>query len=64
MWVKNPENLKNTICVTRDMSAYLEGKGFPLLGRVNEEYYFSNTSELEQAIRNTPVWLKLKQWLK
>jgi hypothetical protein len=64
MYVKNPEVLKNSVVVTRDMSLYLEGKGFLLIGKENQDYYFSKTPELEQAIKNTPIWLKLKQWLK
>lgn len=65
MYIKNPEvmNPDTMILVTRAMSEYLIGKGFPILSRENDKYYFSRNSQIEQAIKNTPVWLKIKQFV-
>ncbi len=64
MFVTNPEVLKNTVIVTRVMSEYLIGQGFPLLGHQNDKYYFQKTPQIEATIKNTPIWLKLRQYMK
>jgi hypothetical protein len=65
MYINNPKDLNpdTYIIVTRSMSEYLVGKGFPILSRENNKYYFSKTPEVQQAIKSTPVWLKVKQFI-
>ena len=60
MTIINPEILKNYYKCNRAIMEYLLYDCLiPIMGYLNNEYYFDKTEELEQCLKKMPLDLKI-----
>lgn len=60
MYVVNPETIKNKYKCYKIVAEYLMHTcNIPLLCKLDNTYYFMDTSELEEALKTIPFWIKV-----
>lgn len=59
MYITNPYNISNTFKCNELVHNYLQKNGFSLLGRDDDKYLYSDTSELKYVLMNAPIHIKL-----
>lgn len=60
MYITNPSSLSNVYKTKSNIvKNYLIKNNFPLLSQDESGFYFSKTEKLQQALDNSPIWLRL-----
>jgi hypothetical protein len=60
MYICNPSSLSDTYKTTSIIiKNYLIENGIPLLSQEDGVFYFSQTNKLQQALNNSPIWMRL-----
>jgi len=56
----NPDFIKRKYRCNKIMADYLVyDKHFPVLSVIGKDYYFSDTSLLQEILQDIPLWLKV-----
>lgn len=62
MYIVNPGKIKNKYKCHKAIAEYLINVcNLPLLSKDGNDYYFMNTSELEDALKIIPLWIKVRE---
>jgi hypothetical protein len=59
MFIRNHQVLIEKFACRKAVANYLMTHGVPLLSREDDIYYFSETENMKQVMKDAPIWVKL-----
>jgi len=61
MYIVNPDKITNKIKCNKIVAQYLLDRNVPLLSKINNDYYFSDSELVKEILGFAPWWIKLMQ---